>query len=64
MAACAGEALWFAGTGLLALLYDLAAVNAALHPKYPADPALAAGTLLAGIPLLVWLTTRLLHKWK
>lgn len=53
------KALWLAGTGLLVLLFDVAAVNATFHPKYPSDPAIAAGVLLAGIPLLVLLTTRM-----
>ena len=57
------KALWLAGTALLVLLFVVGAVNASLraHPQYPSDPALATGVLLAGIPLLVLFTARLLH---
>ncbi len=59
------RALWLAVTGLLVLLYDVAAINAVRQPKYPSDPALGTGVLLTGIPLLAWFTVRLLntHAW-
>ncbi len=56
------RSLWLAGTGLLVLLFVSGAVNVFLRPvpMYRADPALAAGVLLTGIPLLISITLRLL----
>jgi hypothetical protein len=44
--------LWLGGTGLLILLFDVAAVNAKLHPKYAPDSMLASLFLTAGVPAL------------
>ncbi|MBI1896890.1 MAG: hypothetical protein HYS04_10225 [Acidobacteria bacterium] len=44
--------VWLGGTGLLVLLFDLAAVHAKLHPKYAADPMLSSLFLTAGVPVL------------
>lgn len=46
------RAVWLGGTGLLILLFDLAAINATFHPKYAPDPMLASLFLMGGVPVL------------
>ena len=62
------KAAWLGGTGLLILLFDVAAANVKLHPRYALDPMLASLFLMAGVPALglishhlVRETRRLLH---
>ncbi|MBI4904102.1 MAG: hypothetical protein HY820_10735 [Acidobacteria bacterium] len=47
-----GKLAWLASTALLMLLFTAAAIQSALHPKYPADPTLAAMFLTAAVPAL------------
>ncbi|MCL4401984.1 MAG: hypothetical protein M1436_04875 [Acidobacteria bacterium] len=43
---------WLGGTAVLVLLFNLAALNARLHPKYAPDAALSSLFLTAGLPVL------------
>jgi len=44
--------VWLGSTGLLILLFDLAAVVAIRQPTYAPDPMLGTVFLMAGIPVL------------
>lgn len=46
------KAGWLGGTGLLLTLFNSAAIQSALHPKYAADSMLAYLLLTAGLPVL------------
>jgi len=46
------RAVWLGGTGLLVLLFDVAAIHVRLHPKYAPDPLMASAFLAAGVPAL------------
>jgi hypothetical protein len=56
------RSVWFAGAGLTVLLFDLAAANAMLNPKYPRDAELAGLFLAAGLPLLALIAFHLLRR--
>jgi hypothetical protein len=44
--------VWLALTGVLILLFDLAALEARLHPKYPNDWVVGSAFLAVTLPLL------------
>ena len=50
---------WLGGTGLMVLLFDLAALNARLHPVNRNDSEIASFVLFAGLPLLALFCRRL-----
>ena len=43
---------WLLGTGLLILLFDVAAVSSRMNPKYPLDALVASWFLAVGLPAL------------
>ncbi len=58
--------VWLIGVGVVLSLFNTAAVNVILHPKYAKDPLLGKTFLAAGIPMLVvvcyHLIAELLHR--
>ena len=53
---------WLGGTGVLVLLFDLAALSARLRPRYPLDPMLGSLFLAVGLPLLVLISHHLVRE--
>jgi hypothetical protein len=56
------KAAWLGGTGLLILLFDLAALSAKLHPKYAPDRMLASLFLTAGVPVFGLISYHLVRE--
>ena len=55
---------WLTGTGLLLVLYSVAAIIAMIRPKYAKDPLAAISFLAAGVPATALVGRRLIREMR